>query len=51
MSSISSSESEGGEAIQNNPQHSFDIYATYERLLQNEDVRPEVVFMYGNIPI
>jgi translation initiation factor eIF-2B subunit alpha len=38
MSSISSSESEGGEAIQNNPQHSFDIYATYERLLQNEDI-------------
>ncbi|KIM87040.1 hypothetical protein PILCRDRAFT_64112 [Piloderma croceum F 1598] len=43
MSSVSSSESERSESLQSDTQpgatsSSFDIYATYERFLQNEDI-------------
>lgn len=56
MRSVSSSESEESESVQSDPQSSaagsFDtkpssIYATYERILQNEDVRNGAVFMSG----
>jgi hypothetical protein len=47
MSSIFSSGSDGGEAVQIDPQPSASsfILATYERILQNEDVRTEDVII------
>jgi hypothetical protein len=55
MSSVSSSEYERSESVESDTQPgttsgSFDIYATYERFLQNEDVRPQIVFSIGNVP-
>jgi hypothetical protein len=54
MSSVSSSESEGSESSQNDGPSSavsFDISSAYEHILQNEDVRPEVMSIFGNILI